>query len=101
VLAIATPGAAPRKCWPCALDWANGEPVIELLRAAAHERQATVLVVAHDARIIPYVDRVFHMEDGCIREVDEDVSTSGPRLAPVNGDLATNGDHTHHYPGLR
>ena len=55
-----------------ALDWHNGEQVIELLRAAAHERGATILVVAHDARIIPYADRVFNMEDGCLKELDAD-----------------------------
>jgi putative ABC transport system ATP-binding protein len=62
-----------------ALDWAHGEQVIELLRAAAHERGAMVLIVAHDARIIPYVDRVFHLEDGCLRE-SEDAAHPG-----VNG----------------
>jgi putative ABC transport system ATP-binding protein len=62
-----------------ALDWAHGEQVIELLRAAAHERGAMVLIVAHDARIIPYVDRVFHLEDGCLRE-SEDIAHNG-----VNG----------------
>jgi putative ABC transport system ATP-binding protein len=51
-----------------ALDWAHGEQAIELLRAAARERGTTVLVVAHDARIVPYVDRVFHLEDGCLGE---------------------------------
>jgi putative ABC transport system ATP-binding protein len=51
-----------------ALDWSHGEQVIELLRAAAHERNATILVVAHDARIIPYVDRVFNLEDGSLLE---------------------------------
>jgi putative ABC transport system ATP-binding protein len=51
-----------------ALDWAHGEQVIELLRTAAHERGATILVVAHDARIIPYVDRVFDLEDGRLLE---------------------------------
>ena len=53
-----------------ALDWAHGEQVIELLRAAAHERGATILVVAHDARIIPYADRVFNMDDGVLQETD-------------------------------
>jgi putative ABC transport system ATP-binding protein len=53
-----------------ALDWHHGEQVIELLRNAAHERGATVLVVAHDSRIIPYVDRVFYLEDGAFREPD-------------------------------
>jgi putative ABC transport system ATP-binding protein len=51
-----------------ALDWANGEHVIELLSQAAHQRQATILVVAHDARIVPWMDRVFHMEDGTLSE---------------------------------
>ncbi len=60
-----------------ALDWAHGEQVVELLRAAAHERGATVLIVAHDSRIIPYVDRVFHLEDGRMRGM-EDTAASGP-----------------------
>ena len=72
-----------------ALDWAHGEQVIELLRNAAHERGATVLIVAHDARIIPYVDRVYNLEDGCLRE-SEDESRSE--------DHARNGEHTPRYP---
>lgn len=51
-----------------ALDWAHGEQVIELLRATARERGTTVLVVAHDARIVPYADRVLQLEDGCLAE---------------------------------
>jgi putative ABC transport system ATP-binding protein len=49
-----------------ALDWSHGEQVIELLCAAAHEQGATILIVAHDARIVPYADQVFHLEDGCL-----------------------------------
>jgi putative ABC transport system ATP-binding protein len=62
----------PRFCFAdeptSALDWKHGEQVIELLRAAAHDNGATILVVAHDARIIPHVDRVFHLEDGKLIE---------------------------------
>ncbi len=47
-----------------ALDWAHGEQVVELLRSAAREQNATVLVVSHDARLVPFADRVFHLEDG-------------------------------------
>jgi putative ABC transport system ATP-binding protein len=54
-----------------ALDWGHGQQVIELLRSAAHDRGATVLVVAHDARIIEHVDRVIHMEDGRLRPHDD------------------------------
>jgi putative ABC transport system ATP-binding protein len=54
-----------------ALDWKHGEQVIELLRAAAHDHGSTILVVAHDARIVPHVDRVFHLEDGILVEGTE------------------------------
>jgi putative ABC transport system ATP-binding protein len=47
-----------------ALDWANGQRALELLRAAATIQGAAVFVVAHDTRIVPYADRVFHLEDG-------------------------------------
>jgi putative ABC transport system ATP-binding protein len=49
-----------------ALDWENGERVIEMLRAAAHERDSTILVVSHDHRLEPYVDTHYHMEDGIL-----------------------------------
>jgi putative ABC transport system ATP-binding protein len=62
-----------------ALDWAHGEQVIEQLRNAAHDRGATILVVAHDSRIIPFADRVFYLEDGSLREPD------GAGLAPPHG----------------
>jgi putative ABC transport system ATP-binding protein len=54
-----------------ALDWKHGEQVVELLRAAAHDNNSTILVVAHDARIIPHVDRVFHLDDGVLCEGHE------------------------------
>jgi putative ABC transport system ATP-binding protein len=51
-----------------ALDWKHGENVVDLLRTAAHERRTTILVVSHDPRIIPYVDQVYHIEDGSLSE---------------------------------
>jgi putative ABC transport system ATP-binding protein len=72
-----------------ALDWAHGEQVIELLRNAAHERNATVLIVAHDARIIPYVDRVYNLEDGCLHVSEEEGRGEEPHEhAGRNGDLS-------------
>jgi putative ABC transport system ATP-binding protein len=47
-----------------ALDWAHGEQVIDILRSTAHDRGCTVLIVAHDARVIPYADKIFYLEDG-------------------------------------
>jgi putative ABC transport system ATP-binding protein len=51
-----------------ALDWENGQKVIELLRDAAHERGASILVVSHDHRILPFVDIHYHLEDGRLEE---------------------------------
>ena len=65
-----------------ALDWANGEQVVALLEAAAHRDGATVLIVSHDARLIPFADQVFHLEDGCM--VDKE---SGELSETRNGGL--------------
>jgi putative ABC transport system ATP-binding protein len=62
-----------------ALDWKHGEQVIDLLRVAAHDAGATILVVAHDSRLIPHVDRVFHLDDGCL--VEGGNSKTGVRVA--------------------
>jgi len=63
-----------------ALDWAHGEQVVELLTAAAHEREATVLMVSHDARIVPYADQVIHLEDGAL--LDPKATVPLPQQAP-------------------
>lgn len=47
-----------------ALDWAHGEEVVKLLRNLTREEGATVICVTHDPRLVPFADRVFHMEDG-------------------------------------
>jgi putative ABC transport system ATP-binding protein len=46
-----------------ALDWEHGRHVVELLRETAH-KGATVVMVTHDQRILPYADRVYRLEDG-------------------------------------
>ena len=71
-----------------ALDWTHGEQVVEMLRNAAHERGATVLVVAHDARIIPFVDRVFYLEDGSLRDAETAAALAAREGVPT------------HMPGL-
>jgi putative ABC transport system ATP-binding protein len=74
----------PRFCFAdeptSALDWKHGEQVIELLRLAAHENNATILVVGHDARIIPHVDRVFHLEDGKLVETGHEAMLERHRV---------------------
>ena len=47
-----------------ALDWTHGARVIEMMQWAARQCQTTVLLVSHDPRILPMVDRVLHLVDG-------------------------------------
>jgi putative ABC transport system ATP-binding protein len=52
-----------------ALDWEHGKHVVELLRDTAHSG-ATVVMVTHDYRILPYADRVYRLEDGRLTGAD-------------------------------
>jgi putative ABC transport system ATP-binding protein len=58
-----------------ALDWENGQKVIELLTEAARGRGATVLVVTHDPRLTPFADRVFDLADGKLQVENENRPT--------------------------
>lgn len=49
------------------LDADSGRVTVELMRALAKERQTTVVVVTHDARILGYADRVLHLENGKLK----------------------------------
>lgn len=49
-----------------ALDGANGQAVMKLLAETARERGHAVLIVTHDPRLLPFADRVVHIEDGRI-----------------------------------
>lgn len=60
-----------------ALDWENGKHVVELLRDAAHNQGATIFVVSHDPRMLPYVDVAYHLEDGRLEETDRSVPALG------------------------
>jgi putative ABC transport system ATP-binding protein len=64
-----------------ALDSANGEAVMRLIRAACRRGVAGV-VVTHDAQLASWADRVIFLRDG--RLVDQTAPPSGPEslLAP-------------------
>jgi putative ABC transport system ATP-binding protein len=59
-----------------ALDWGHGQQVIELLRLAARERSAAVVLVTHDPRLVPYVDRVVQLEDGALADAKSETTGS-------------------------
>jgi putative ABC transport system ATP-binding protein len=54
-----------------ALDHDTGLTVLELLRAAAVRPDRAVVVVTHDNRIFHFGDRIAHMDDGRIVEVED------------------------------
>jgi putative ABC transport system ATP-binding protein len=54
-----------------ALDHANGKLIMELLRDIAVQSNRAVIVVTHDARVFEFGDRIAHMDDGHIEEVED------------------------------
>ena len=56
------------------LDWEHGRGVLHLLRDAAHRRDATVLVVSHDDRVIPLADRVLRIRDGFLTASERQIN---------------------------
>jgi putative ABC transport system ATP-binding protein len=49
-----------------ALDSENGHAIMSVLAEIAKDRGRGVLVVTHDPRIVPFADRIVHIEDGKI-----------------------------------
>jgi putative ABC transport system ATP-binding protein len=49
-----------------ALDSENGLAIMSVLADIARDRGRGVLVVTHDPRIVPFADRIVHIEDGKI-----------------------------------
>jgi putative ABC transport system ATP-binding protein len=49
-----------------ALDSENGLSIMKILGQIARDPDRAVLVVTHDPRIVPFADRIIHIEDGLI-----------------------------------
>ncbi|MDP1584446.1 MAG: ABC transporter ATP-binding protein [Bradyrhizobium sp.] len=49
-----------------ALDGENGQAIMKILAGIARENARAVLIVTHDPRLMPFADRVVHIEDGRI-----------------------------------
>jgi putative ABC transport system ATP-binding protein len=59
-----------------ALDSENGHAVMSVLASIARQGTRGVLVVTHDPRILPFADRIIHIEDGRIVRRSGDGGTS-------------------------
>jgi putative ABC transport system ATP-binding protein len=70
-----------------ALDTENGQAIMAILAEIAKEPGRGVLVVTHDARLLPYADRIHRIEDGLIvgveagqaRKAELRAAAAGPR----------------------
>jgi putative ABC transport system ATP-binding protein len=73
-----------------ALDGDNGRGVMTILRTMARERGCAVLVVTHDPRLLPFSDRVIHIEDGRITGEDRTDAPSRhiAQIAQITGQLS-------------
>jgi putative ABC transport system ATP-binding protein len=49
-----------------ALDGENGQAIMKILAGISKEKKRGVLIVTHDPRLLPFADRVIHIEDGRI-----------------------------------
>ncbi len=66
-----------------ALDTENGKAIMGILAGIAKDPQRGVLVVTHDPRLVPYADRIVHIEDGNI--VNEEVRNNSRSLRDMLG----------------
>lgn len=54
-----------------ALDAKSGQTVMELLRKVAIEPDRAVIVVTHDSRVFSFGDRIIHMSDGAVEQIED------------------------------
>jgi putative ABC transport system ATP-binding protein len=69
-----------------ALDWDRGKKVMAILRRAAHEQSAMVLVVSHDPRVMSFADRVLHLEDGAWKGGDATIENPQAKSLGTHSD---------------
>jgi putative ABC transport system ATP-binding protein len=75
------------------LDGENGNAIMKLLAEIAKDSSRGVLVVAHDTRILPFADRVVHIEDGrIVREQRGDAALAKKEGDCVDHDYAEKHD---------
>ncbi|RMH04968.1 MAG: ATP-binding cassette domain-containing protein, partial [Nitrospirae bacterium] len=60
------------------LDAETGHRVVEQLRQVGKRADRAVIIVTHDSRIFEFGDRLVHMDDGRIREVQQINSSEEP-----------------------
>jgi putative ABC transport system ATP-binding protein len=64
------------------LDWVRGSQVVELLCEAARRRNACVFIVSHDPRLRSRADRVYNLDDGRLRDTEDEPDAGDIALEP-------------------
>lgn len=54
-----------------ALDYRTGKQVLQILQDMSRVKGATVIIVTHNAAIAPIADRVIHMHDGTVKQIEQ------------------------------
>jgi len=54
------------------LDGETGRQIISFVKSNLLNESRTIIIVTHDARIYEFADRIIHMEDGKIKQSDEE-----------------------------
>ena len=57
-----------------ALDYATGKKILSLLEETCHMQGMTVLVITHNAQIAPMADRVIHVRNGKIEQMEKNAN---------------------------
>jgi putative ABC transport system ATP-binding protein len=55
-----------------ALDSHSGRMVMDILLSLARSHNRAVAVVTHDSRVLQYADRIVHIEDGLVKETEQE-----------------------------
>jgi ABC-type lipoprotein export system ATPase subunit len=66
------------------LDTSTGSEVMDLLRDLNRERGVTLILVTHDPEVAAYADRIVHLRDGEINNIE----TPGKKFIPTNQEPA-------------
>lgn len=53
-----------------ALDFETGKQVLKLLQSASRDHGNTVLIITHNSALAPIADRVIHINDAKVREIE-------------------------------
>lgn len=53
-----------------ALDYQTGKQVLQILQDMCRKKGATVVIVTHNAAIAPIADRVIHMHDATVKNIE-------------------------------